>query len=228
MKRAKELMTRKLVAILPDTPVLNAIDLLLEHRLHGMPVVDSSNKLLGVITQGDLLYRIKLPTVKIQIQQEGAYCDPTPFIKKYSKIGGAMVKDVMTKEIFTANEDQFIDKIVDLMLEKRIHMVPVMRGEEVIGVLSRTDVLRFIAKEEREIESQPVNDDEIKENVLSALKKNICASVNNLQVRVLNGNVYVKGEIDSPEHHHTVEAVVKSIRGVKNVHNDLLVTHLLD
>lgn len=228
MKRAKELMTRKLVTISPNTPVLHAIDLLVDHHLHGMPVVDSKNKLLGIITQGDLIYRIKLPLVKIQIQQEGAYCDPAPFIKKYSKIGGTMVKDVMTKEVFTVNEDQSLDKIVDLMLEKRIHMVPVMRGEEVIGVLSRTDLLQFIAKEEREIETQPVNDDEIKETVVTALKKNICAPVNNLQVRVLNGNVYIKGEIDSPLYHHTVESVVKSIRGVKSVHNDLLVTHLLD
>lgn len=228
MKRAKEIMTRKLVTALPDTPVLHVIDLLLEHRLHGIPVVDASNKLLGIVTQGDLLYRIKLPTVHVQILQEGAYCDPTPFIKKYSKIGGTTVKDVMTKEVFTAPPDQTIDKIVDLMLEKKIHMVPIMRGEHIIGVVSRTDILRFLASLEREIESQPVNDDDIRETVTAALKKNICAPVNHLQIRVVSGNVYIKGEIESPEHHHAVEAIVQSIRGVKNIHNDLLVTHLLD
>lgn len=228
MKRAKEIMTRQLITAKADTPVLHVIDLLLENQIHGMPVVDDKDKLLGIVTQTDLLYRIKLPTVKIQIQQEGAYCDPTSFIKKYSKIGGATVKDIMTREVFTATEDQTIEQLVDLMLEKRIHIVPIVRAGHVVGIVSRTDILKFFAKEEREAEVHLADDDEIREMVVEALKKNICVPVNNLQVRVVGGNVYVKGEIDSPDNHETIEGVVKSIRGVKEVHNDLLITHLLD
>jgi CBS domain-containing protein len=223
----KEIMTKDVISVSPDTPVREVILLLLKHHFSGVPVVDSKKDLVGIITEFDLLFRAKLPALKILLEKEAVFCDPKPIIHKYRKIGGSLAKHVMTEKPVTISEEETMENLVDLMIEKKVNPIPVVRGKKLVGIISRSDVMRYLMEEEREFEKSPPSDEEIAQQVAQVLKKNICFPIQNLKVSVQKGKVYLSGQIDSKENLENVEDLVRSIRGVNDVESELLVTNLM-
>lgn len=228
MKLVKELMTRSLLTVTPDTTVKDVILLLLRHRITGAPVVRDDGTMLGMITESDLVYRIKLPEFKDLLHQVGAYCDPRPLIGKFRKICGSTVKEVMNTHVVSIAENATLGELVDLTVESDLNPIPVMRGKRLVGIVSRSDIMKVLVEKELELELAPLSDDEVTDLVTTVLKKNICAPIRDLHVRTTNGLVTLSGEIEAKEALPLIEETVKSIRGVKNVHVDLLVAPLLE
>lgn len=222
----KELMTKDVVTALPSTPVQEIIGLLCKRHISGIPVVNEKKDVLGMITESDLLYRVKLPGMKILLDQEALYCDPKPIIHKYRKIGGHTAGQIMTSNPVTAPEDGTVESVVDVMIEKKVSPIPVVRGKKLVGIISRSDVMRHLMEEERAQEKNPPSDREVTEQVTQVLNKCICFPVRNLTVQTQKGKVYLSGEIDSKDNLEYVEDVVRSIRGVREVESDLLVANL--
>jgi CBS domain-containing protein len=228
MKAIKEIMTKNIITVSPETPVREVVSLLLKHHFSGIPVVNEKYELEGIVTEADLLYRIKLPAIKILLDQEEVYCDPQPVIHKYRKIGGQTARDVMSSDPVVISEEKNIESVVDLMIQKKVNPIPVVRGKKLIGIISRSDIMQFIIRQEREFEKHNPTDEEISELVAQVLKKGICLPVANLKVSSQNGVVFLKGEIDSKENLELLKEVVKSIRGVKKVESDLLINSLVE
>ncbi len=123
--RCRNVMTSDVITIHADATVDEAIALLLEHGISGLPVVDDGNLLLGLITEFNLLESITNPDLKEQ-----------------------SVRKVMSTDLMTVDEDTIPLKVVTLMQEHRIRRIPVVRGNELVGVISRRDVLRYVTENE--------------------------------------------------------------------------------
>lgn len=113
---AREVMSREVISVLPSTPFQGLVELLARHRISGVPVVDEGERLVGIATEADVLAR-----------------------------SGATVADIMTREVLTVTEDTPIEDIAQVLTRNRIRRVPVVRGEKVVGIVSREDVVRAMA-----------------------------------------------------------------------------------
>lgn len=142
-------MTRDVIAVSPDTTVERLAKLLTEHKISGMPVLDENGKLVGIVTENDLISRNKrlhIPTV-VTIFDAIIYLEsPKRLEEEMKKMVGTSVGDICTKKIVTVKEDTPLPEIANIMSEKNIHLIPVMRGDELVGIVGKADLVRAMSQ----------------------------------------------------------------------------------
>lgn len=150
MLTAKDIMTREVITVGPDLPVKELAALLLSHRIGGAPVVDAEQKLLGVVTENDLIDQgknVHIPTV-ISILDSFVFLEnPNKMDQEIKKMTGRTVRDICASEMVTVSEETPLCDIATIMSEKKIHTLPVMAGGVLVGVIGKTDLIRAIAQE---------------------------------------------------------------------------------
>jgi CBS domain-containing protein len=137
--RARELMTSPVVTVGPDAPVKEAARLIVTHGFAVLPVVDADDRLLGVVTEADLLRNRLLPDPRELIHDR----PPAPVPLAPSGVAG-----VMTTEVVTAMPDTHAAELGRLMVERHLRAVPVVDRDRLVGIVSRVDVLRTIVRDD--------------------------------------------------------------------------------
>lgn len=147
MLKVKDIMTRKLITVSPDTEVIHATKLLLENHINGIPVTDKAGKLVGIICQSDLIAQQK----KLPIPSFFTFLDGLIRItsmkqieKQVQKIAAAIVAQAMTPNPVTVQPDMDIEEVATLMVGKNIHTLPVVEEEKLVGIVGKDDVLRTL------------------------------------------------------------------------------------
>jgi len=153
LKTVADVMTREPITARPDTPLSEVIKTLAENRISGLPVVDEAGKLVGVISETDLMWRESgvTPPPYIMLLDSVIYLEnPTRYERELHKALGETVKDVMTDHhVITIAPDKPIREAAQLMHEGGVHRLPVLDSDgQVIGVLTRGDIIRAMAAEQ--------------------------------------------------------------------------------
>lgn len=147
MQKAIDIMTRNVITVTPDVTVTELALLLASHGISGAPVVDETGGVIGVVTENDLIdqkKKIHIPTV-VTILDSVIYLEnPERVGKEMKKMAGVTVRDIYSREPVTVNEDTPLDEIATVMAEKKIHTLPVMRGEELVGVIGKRDIIKTL------------------------------------------------------------------------------------
>lgn len=147
--RAEEVMTREVITVKPDTPVREVASLMAEKRLRAVPVVDEGGRLLGVVSEEDLVHqdaRVHFPTFFHLL--EGYIMLPGSlkrFEKELRQAVGATAGEVMDTEFPVVSPDSDLTQVATCMVEKDCDYLLVMRGEELLGIITRADLVRFLA-----------------------------------------------------------------------------------
>ena len=205
---AKDLMTSKVVTVGPGNSIWHAAQKMLDHDVSGLPVVDDSGRLAGMLTQGDLLHRIELGT-------ETAPVAPEQRLGAYVKAHSWNVGDVMTAMVISAEEETPIDAVATLMDRHRIRRMPVIREGKLVGIISRKDLLRVIAASRRDI--IPPGDDAMRRAILARLAENTDLRGAQVTVMVSSGVVHLSGTVGSDAERQAVRVTAESVRGVEGV-----------
>ncbi len=147
--RAKDIMTRNVITVKENTNLKEMVPLLLKHRISAVAVVDDENHLIGVVSEGDLLYKKKLPTSIDWVQTYGGYeyAGPEHLLEEHKKAQGSIAKEVMTPVPICVDEETPVAGIARLMLKRGIKRVFVIRESKLVGVVSRGDILKEIIAE---------------------------------------------------------------------------------
>ncbi len=148
MLTAREIMTREVITIGPEASVEDLAKLLESRRISGVPVVDSSGALVGVVTQLDLVQRsrdLDLPPALNILDLHLFLETPSHFQKRLEKLLGDRVKDVMTEDPFTVAPDTPVQEIAGLMAAKGVHTLPVLEGGKLVGIVGKLDLIRGLA-----------------------------------------------------------------------------------
>lgn len=152
-KTVADIMTRDPIMVHPDTPLDEAIKILAERRISGLPVVDASGKLVGVISEGDLMWRESgvTPPPYIMVLDSVIYLEnPSKYQRDLHKALGQTVGEVMTKNVYTIKPEKSLRDAAQLMHEKDVHRLPVLDPNgKAIGILTRGDVVRAMASGEQ-------------------------------------------------------------------------------
>lgn len=149
MLQARDIMTKEVITVSPETEVLDLAQLLAEHKINGAPVVDSQGRLVGVVTQNNLIDRAKkfeLPHV-ISILDAHFYLErPSTFKKNLEKLMGNLVADIMSAPPVTITEDLEVDEIATIMARRQVHTLPVLKGDKIVGIIGKIDIIRALSQ----------------------------------------------------------------------------------
>lgn len=146
---AKDIMTTNVTKVAKDTPAKEIAKLLIEKRISGVPVVDEHGCILGVVTERDLLFKKKEPMSVSLVYQYGEYLDPEQVGEEWRKIRGSKAEEIMSKNTICLPEDTPGAKIASIMIKEGVKRVFIVRGKQLVGVVSKADILKDVIMEMR-------------------------------------------------------------------------------
>jgi CBS domain-containing protein len=218
--RAHQIMTRPVISVAPETTIVDAANTMLQRHVSGLPVVDTAGKLVGIISEGDFMRRSEIGTQRKRGRFLkfilGSGKEATDFVHEH----GRKIAEIMTTEPLTINEDTDLEKIVELMEKNNVKRLPVMRGDKVVGIVSRANLLQAVASLARQIPDPTADDDHIRNRIIDALeKKDWCPF--GLSVVVRDGIVHLSGVITEERSRQAAIVAAENVTGVKKVHDHL-------
>jgi CBS domain-containing protein len=145
--RAVDVMTTDVITVDPDTTVQALATLLAERGISGAPVLDSGGRLVGIISEGDLLHRAEIGTARHHRERRRSWWldhFASDLAREYVKSHGRTVKDIMTRDVATVTEETDLADVAALLEARRIKRVPVMRDDKIVGIVSRANIVRAV------------------------------------------------------------------------------------
>ncbi len=149
--KAKEIMTRPVVTVLPKTPLLEVAQKMLEHRIGSVPVVNQEGRLLGIITQGDFC-RLPGRMVPFSLFESAHVLSdwlyPEQVEQVYKAARNLRAQDIMQSPVVTVSPGASLGRVLALLLQHDINRIPVVRRGKVVGIISRYDLLKVMQQEQ--------------------------------------------------------------------------------
>ena len=220
--RAEDVMTRDVIATDPNATVLEAARVMLEHHISGLPVIDKEGRLVGVLSEGDFLRRRETKTERRRSRWLEFLMGPGRIAADYVHSHGNKVSEVMTTDVQTVNETAGLEDIVELMEHKRIKRVPVMCGDQVVGIITRSNLMQAMVSLAREAPPAAPNDAAIRERLLAEIEKQEWAPTATANVVVRDGVVELWGLIVDERQREALKVAAENIPGVKAVKDHLV------
>jgi CBS-domain-containing membrane protein len=149
MRAAKDIMTKDVITINPGATVEELARLLIEHKISGVPVVDDDRRLIGIVTENDLINqnkRLHIPTV-IRLFDAYILLGSGKMEDEIKKMAATTVDDICIKKVVSLTEETTLDEVATIMAEKNIHLLPVLRDNAVVGIVGKADLVRAMTDE---------------------------------------------------------------------------------
>jgi CBS domain-containing protein len=215
---AADVMTTAVLTVQPTMTVRETAQLFVTNRISGAPVVDAQGRVVGMISEGDLLHREELETHESARSWwlnffAASSRDAADYVKSHART----VEDVMTQDVISVNETATLSEIADLLETHRIKRVPVLRGGMLVGIVSRANLIQALASApEDDAPAQAASDAEIRARLLGEIAGRKWSYVGrNLMVR--DGVVHLWGSFWSSEEIHAARVAAENIPGVRRV-----------
>jgi CBS domain-containing protein len=218
--RAHQIMTRPVITVTPDTTIVDAATIMLQRHVSGLPVVDTSGKLIGVVSEGDFIRRAEIGTERKRGRWLRFILGPGESASDFVHEHGRKISEVMSKSPLTITEDTALDEIVALMEKHHIKRLPVMRGHQIVGIVSRANLLQAVASLARQVPDPTADDDHIRNRLIDALEKNDWCPFG-LGVIVKDGIVHLRGVITNEHARQAAVVAAENVQGVQKVHDHL-------
>jgi len=144
---ARDIMTDTVIACVAETKLEDAVRTLAEHEISGMPVIDAGGRVVGVISETDLLLADHLETPRMKTALFGFYVLRESVMDRMAELRGLRVEDVMSKHVITFGPEAPVDEVARTLHDKQINRAPIVDGDgKLIGLLSRADIIRALAQ----------------------------------------------------------------------------------
>ena len=217
-----DVMTRNVLSVSPDATVDEAARMMLERGISGLFVVDAKGELAGIVTEGDLLRRDELGTERHRPWWLRMLVSPGRQAADFTRTHGRRVSDVMTEAVISVATDATLEDVVEIMEENRIKRVAVVARKRVVGVVSRSDLLRALVGRSRSAAPVSTDDRTIREAILDGLDNASWAPATTLGVNVAGGVVDLWGTIMDEQERRAIRILAENTPGVAAVHDHLV------
>jgi CBS domain-containing protein len=218
--RAHQIMTRKVITVVPDANIVDAANAMLLNHISGLPVVDDAGKLVGIVSQGDFIRRAEIGTQRKRGRWLKFLVGPGGAASDFVHERGRKVGEIMTTEPCTVTENATLEDVVELMQRNNVKRLPVMRGDQLVGIVTRTNLLRAVAGLARDVPDPTVDDDHIRNRIITSVERADWAPFG-LGVIVLNGVVHLSGVITNEHSRQATIVAAENVSGVTKVHDHL-------
>ena len=225
---AIDVMTTNVITTSPDTSVQAVAMLLSERGISGVPVVDSDGRVIGIVSEGDLLHRAETGTERRTSRRRARWLDTLAsdqdLARDYVKSHGRTVKYIMTREVISVAETTSLADIADLFETKRIKRVPVMRDGKLVGIVSRANIVRaFAVTKSAPAPGGDADDRSIRHKLLTELQGQEWARVWAADVVVRDRAVHFwLSDDQSPEERQALRVAAENTAGVRSVEEHIV------
>jgi CBS domain-containing protein len=216
--RAHQIMTQKVITVGADTSIVEAVNTMLKHHISGLPVVDAAGKLVGIISEGDFIRRAEIGTQRKRGRWLTFLVGTDQIAADFAHEHGRKVGEIMTADPLTVTEDTPLEQIVQIMQSDNVKHLPVVRGNRLVGIVTRSDFLLAVADLARGVASPSADDDHIRSAVIATIEQAAWRPCR-LNVIVRDGVVSLSGVIRNDAARQAAIIVAENIPGVKKVHD---------
>jgi len=220
--KVKDVMTSPVLSVESESPISQAIQLMLEKRISGLPVLDGQGRLVGIVTEGDFLRRTETGTQRRRSRWLEFLIGPGRLADEYTRSHGRKVIDVMTPDPVTINEQTSLEQVVQIMEKHRIKRLPVLREQKLVGIVSRANLLHALAGVASDIKPVTTSDEAIREQLLAELGRQSWAPAALINVIVKQGVVELWGTITDERERQAIIVAAENVPGVKGVRDHLV------
>jgi CBS domain-containing protein len=220
--RATDVMISPVITAKPSWSVQEAAKVLIDQRISGLPVVDDNGKLVGIVSEGDLLHRSESGTERRRSWWFRTLLGDEALAAEYVKAHGRRVEDVMTRTVVTASPNTPLHEIATLMERNSIKRVPIVENDMLVGIVSRANLVQAIASGGKDLEV-PHSDAAIRDRLLAHLNAQNWAHTWLLNVTVDDGIVDLWGITKSEIERKAIRVAAESIPGVRAVNDNLII-----
>ena len=223
---AKDVMTRDVITIPPEMPVVDIADLLLSSKASAVAVADGEGRLLGIVSDADLVHRSEIGTERQHSWWQDLFAGREQQAVDFMKEHGVQASHVMTREPPTASEDTPLGQVVAMFDRLRVERVPIVRDDRVVGMVNRSDVLRPLAAlKRRPAAATDASDAGIQAALDKILHEAEWATVtsvsSSITFEVKDATVHLMGVVDSKVEREALCIAAAAIPGVRSVQADI-------
>jgi CBS domain-containing protein len=219
--KARDVMVSPVISVTPATSVKEVAKTFLQQRISAVPVVDDAGKLVGIVSEGDLLHRAEAGTERRHswwlLGLIGDYALASEFIKAHSR----KVADVMTTRVITAAPDAALHEIAALLEKNSIKRVPIVDNGQLVGIVSRANLIQAVASARNGLDL-PLSDTAIRDKVLAKLKVQPWAHTALLNITVNGGIVDLWGITQSDTERRAILVAAETTPGVCAVNDNMI------
>jgi CBS domain-containing protein len=223
--KASEIMTLGVVTVRPEASLKEAASLMLERGISGLPVVDASGRLVGMVTEGDLLRRVETATERSRPRWLEFLLGSGRLANEYVHSHARKVQDVMTPEVITVSKDAPLQDVVSILEQRRIKRVPVTRGDKLVGIISRASLVQALARLAQEAPPTRPDDEAAREQIMAELNKQPWGARAELNVIVRGGVAELWGVIRDERERDAIRVVAENVPGISQVIDHLVCFH---
>lgn len=217
MLRANDVMTGKVITIASGSTVVEAARLMIDRKISAVPVLDGE-RLVGIVSEGDLLHRAEIGTAEYRRWWwPRLLLNPGALAEEYARSHSRHVYDVMTRRVHTIAEITPVPRIARLLDRHRIKRLPVMRGDALIGIVSRADLMKAVVAAAAAAPQLIGDDLAIRARLLEELRLQPWATVAGSNLEVNGGVVSLWGCVGSEDERHATRVLAENIAGVTAV-----------
>jgi CBS domain-containing protein len=220
--KTSEVMQRELVAATPQTTLDDAVHLMVRSRISGLPVVDATGAVVGILTEGDLLRRTEIGTQARAPAWMGWLASQGRAAREYVRENARKVGELMTTPAITVSPDTELAEVVALMESRRIKRVPVVVGGRLVGILTRSDLMRALEKLLPKADAGPIADAELRRRLLASLREQRWAPRVSFDIKVSDGIVELVGVVTDERTRLATKVLIENTPGVRAVIDHLI------
>ena len=219
---ASDIMVANVITVGPNATVLDLADLLLSNRISAVPVVDDGGRLLGIVSEGDLVRRAEAGTERRRSWWLEALTPNEALAAEFVKAHGLKASDVMTRNVITAAPDTPIARIADMLERNRIKRVPIVEGGRIVGIVSRANLLQALASARPAQPQASAEDSALRQQVEARLRARPWTRPWLLNVIVHDGTVELWGVVETEVERDAARIAAEETPGVRAVTDKLV------
>jgi CBS domain-containing protein len=220
--KAIDVMQREPITAQMDTAIDDAVRLMVANRISGLPVVDAAGAVVGILSEGDLLRRTELGTEAPAPAWIGWLTGQGRAAREYVREHARKVGEIMTAPAITVTPQAELAEVVALMESRRIKRVPVVQDGRLVGMLTRSDLVRALESLLPKADTRPVADVELRRRLLASLLQQRWAPRNSFDVKVVDGVAELLGVITDERTRAAVLVLAENTPGIKAVVDHLI------
>jgi CBS domain-containing protein len=218
--RADQIMTRRVITVGPDISIVDAANTMLQHHISGLPVVDAAGVVIGIVSEGDFLRRAEIGTQRQRGRWLACLVGAGKAAADFVHEQGRKVGEIMTPSPQAISEETPLEEVAHIMESSNIHHLPVLRGNRLVGIVTRSNLVQAVADLARHAPAPTDDDDQIRSHILAAIE-NARWSPCRLSIIVRDGIVDLGGIITDQRSRQAAIVAAENVAGVRKVHDHL-------
>jgi CBS domain-containing protein len=216
--RAGQVMSRDVLSIPSDATVFEAAEALICAGVSAMPVIDGTGRMVGIVSEADLVRRAEIGTEPHKSWLQRVFSDDAVTAREYVGLNSRRVTDVMSSKVVSVEEDDTLGHVADLMARHKVKRVPVMRGSLVVGIVSRANLLQaLLSRDPVTVSDTHPSDEQIRRGVEAAVAGQPWTSPWPINILVNAGVVHLWGFVASEAALQAYRVAAENVQGVKAV-----------